>query len=113
MTKGDKMPEPKIDMTKKKDIPAELPSSQLPSEQPSGTLTPEQQYYWNWVRNVKLLEVSDLAVFKVEKGYIFVPTDAIGRPLLDSSLHFSLAGTALKRMKDSLEAISESDRQEL
>jgi len=80
------MPEPKIEMEKKNDVKAQKPQQPAEVKQPEGQLSPEEMAYWNWVRNAKLLEVSNVALFKVAAGIIIVPTDAIGRPLLDSSL---------------------------
>ena len=102
------MTEPKIPPKKEESAvkEAEQPSKQgMETKAPenTNTMTPQEQLYWNWVRSVKLLSMDDMAVFKVSGGLVIVPTDAIGRALLDSALFLRVGSPAELKLLGALE----------
>lgn len=79
------MVEPKIEKEKTKEIEKAEKSAQQEEQTPAPS--PETaNKYWGYVQTTRMLEVPKAAIFVSEGGLILVPTDRLGRVLLDSTL---------------------------
>ncbi|MGC9132259.1 MAG: hypothetical protein ACP5HJ_01245 [Candidatus Micrarchaeia archaeon] len=91
-----------------KEPPTQPPAQPHPT--PLSQMSEQEQIYWTWVIRNKMLHVTDIATFKIADGVVLVAVDALGRPIIDSSLY--LDGHVLDQLAETLRKFAQEENEE-